>query len=70
MELLFNLARGAIALLVAAIAIYFTFKLLGKLAKFVITVIIVAAVLWFLFSNPEIVAYIKQLFAGLLAGRN
>ncbi len=49
-----DIAYAALALLIAVLAIYLTFRLLGKLAKFVvITVIVVVAaiVLWFIFSN-------------------
>ena len=54
MELLQSLAHGAIALLVAALGVYFSLRLLGKMAKFVIALILVGVVAWFVFSNPEL----------------
>ena len=69
MEHLLTLAHGAIALLIAAIAIYLALKLFGKMAKFLITLIVIAVILWFVLSNPEVLAWIKQLFAGIL-GKN
>ena len=54
MPFLLSLARGGITLLIAALGIYFSLKLLGKAAKFVITLIVVGVVAWFLLSNPEL----------------
>jgi vacuolar-type H+-ATPase subunit I/STV1 len=49
-----DIAYSALALLIAVLAIYLTVRLLGKLAKFVVCTVIlavVAAVIWFIFSN-------------------
>lgn len=54
MELFQDIAYAAVTLLIAVLAIYFAVRLLGKLAKFVITLIVlvvVAVVLWMIFSN-------------------
>lgn len=58
--ILIQVAKGAIALLIAVVAIYLAIKLLGKIAKFVIVVVIIALILWFVLSNPEILGKIKE----------
>ena len=71
MEFLIQLAHGAIALLIAALAIYLSLRLLGKIAKFVIVVVVIAVVLWFVLSDNSILQSVKDLFSSLpaLAGR-
>lgn len=63
MEFLIQLAHGAVALLIAALAIYLSLRLLGKIAKFVIAVIVIAVVLWFLLSDHSILQSLKDLLA-------
>ena len=63
MEFLMQLAHGAVALLIAALAIYLSLRLLGKIAKFVIAVIVIAVVLWFLLSDHSILQSLKDLLA-------
>ena len=48
-----DLAYSALALLVAVLAIYLAVRLLGKLAKFVIIVVVIAAVAWFLLADTS-----------------
>ena len=50
-QLLVDVAIGAVALLVTVLAIYLAFRLLGKLAKFFVTVIVIAFVLWLVFAD-------------------
>ena len=53
-----DIAYAALALLIAVLAIYFALRLLGKLAKFVVSVIvliIIAVVLWLIFSDHSII---------------
>ena len=53
-ELFGDIAYAALALLIAVLAIYFAMRILGKIAKFVVTVIVlivVAVVLWRIFSD-------------------
>lgn len=53
-ELLSDIAYAALTLLVAVLAVYFAIRLLGRIAKFVVTVIIlviVVVVLWVIFSD-------------------
>ena len=64
-DILFQIAKGAIALLVAVVAIYLAIKLLGKIAKFVIIVVIIALIVWFVFSNPDILAKVKEIFSSI-----
>ena len=63
--ILLKIAQGAVALLVAVVAIYLSIKLLGKIAKFVIIVVILALIVWFVFSNPEILAKVKEIFSAI-----
>lgn len=53
LELLVDIAIAAVALLVTALAIYLAFRLLGKLAKFVVAVIVIVFVVWLLFSESS-----------------
>lgn len=53
-ELFSDIAYSALALLIAVLAIYLTVRLLGKLAKFVVctvVLVVVAVVLWMIFSK-------------------
>ena len=65
MEILLMLAHGAITLLVAALAIYFALRIFGKMAKFVITLIVIAVTVRFVLSTPELLAWLKQLFQAI-----
>jgi lipopolysaccharide export LptBFGC system permease protein LptF len=54
MEIFTNIAQAALALLVAALAVYLSLRLMGKIAKFVITVVVVIVlgiVLWKIFGS-------------------
>ena len=64
-EILIQLAHGAIALLIAVVAIYLALKLLGKIAKFVIIVVVIALVLWFVLSDHSIFQTIKEAITSL-----
>ena len=52
-------AKSAIAVLIAILAIYLSIRLLGKLAKFVITIIVFVVVIWFL-SNSGILGQLTS----------
>ena len=52
-EILVDVAIAAVAVLVAILAAYLALRLLGKLAKIAIGAIIVALVLWFVFSDSS-----------------
>lgn len=60
-EILLQVAHGAVAVLISLLAIYLSIKLLGRIAKFVIGVILVALVLWFLLSDNSILQTVKDL---------
>ena len=64
-ELLVSIAYGALALLIAVLAIYLALRLLGKIAKFVIFAVVVALVLWFIFSDQSVVKIAADLFGKL-----
>lgn len=51
MALLTTIATGAVAVLVAVLAVYLALRVLGKLAKLVIGIVAVALILWLLFSG-------------------
>ena len=50
-QLLVDVAIGAVALLVTVLAIYLALRLLGKLAKLFVIVIVIAFVLWLVFAD-------------------
>ena len=67
-SVLVEVARSAIALLIAALAIYLSLRLLGKIAKFFVTVIIlvvVAVVLYLIFSDHSILQTASDLLGKL-----
>ena len=54
MSLLVDLAVALLTVLVGAVAVYFAIRLLGRIAKTVVTVLVVIAVLlilWFVFGD-------------------
>ncbi len=59
-EILSEVARGALMLLVAALAIYLSLRLLGKIAKFIVTVVIIALVIYFVFFATDLAQTIKD----------
>ena len=61
LEIFTAVGYGAIAVLIAVLAAYLAIKLLGKIAKYVIIGVVVAFVLWFLFSDHSIL----QMMSGL-----
>lgn len=64
-ELLSEVARGALMLLIASLAIYLSLRLFGKIAKFVIGAIVLAVVIYFVFFATDIAATIKDAAAQL-----
>lgn len=65
LQFFIDLSYGALAMLVAVLAIYLALRLLGKFAKWLITVVIIVLVLWFLFSNHSILQYLLDLLGNL-----
>ena len=65
MELLTQLAHGALTVLITLLAIYLSLRLLGRIAKFAITLIVIAAVLWFILSDNSILQSLKGLYNAL-----
>ena len=62
--LLTDIAYAALALLIAVLALYFALRLLGKIAKFFVTVIILVVVvvaLYLIFSDHSILNAASQL---------
>lgn len=54
MEIFTNIAQAALALLVAALAVYLSLRLMGKVAKFVISVVVVIVLgiaMWKIFGS-------------------
>ena len=65
MELLTQLAHGALTVLITLLAIYLSLRLLGRIAKFAITLIVIATVLWFILSDNSILQSLKGLYNAL-----
>ena len=59
-QILSTLARGALMLLVSSLAVYLSLRLLGKIAKFVITGVVVAVVIYFVFFATDIAQILKE----------
>ena len=54
MDVFMNIAKASIALLVASLAVYLSLRLMGKIAKFVVTVVVVLVlgiVMWKIFGS-------------------
>ena len=66
-SVLVEVARSAIALLIAALAIYLSLRLLGKIAKFFIGAILVGLVLYFIFTYSDIIWDSAEVFLRLPA---
>ncbi len=50
-QLLVDVAIGAVALLITVLAIYLAIRLLGKLAKLAVILIVIVFVLWLVFAD-------------------
>lgn len=59
-DILAEVARAALAVLVASLAIYLSLRLLGKIAKFVITLIVIALIVYFVFFATDIAQTVKD----------
>ena len=60
---LIDFAKSAVAVLVAVLAIYLAMRLLGKIAKFIVTIVVVVALIWFLSSSGilgQIISTVKS----------
>ena len=67
LQFFIDLAYASLAVLVAVLAIYLALRLLGKFAKWLITVVVIVLVLWFLFSNHSILQYLLDALGDLRA---
>ena len=72
-DTLAEVARGSLALLVAAIAIYLSLRLMGRIAKFFITIIVIVLLLYYAISTDLLqgikealwcAPYLQSLFNG------
>ena len=61
-EIFSDIAISTISVLITLIAIYLSVRLLGKLAKFVIGVVIVAFLVWLFVSDNSILSTIMSKF--------
>ena len=59
-DILVEVARGAVAVLIASLAIYLSLRLLGKIAKFVIAVIVIVLIVYFVFFATDIAQTVKE----------
>ncbi len=60
-EIFTGIASSAISVLVALIAIYLSLRLLGKLAKFAITLVVIGFLIWLFVSDTSILNVILDL---------
>ena len=63
-------AKSAVAVLIAILAIYLAIRLLGKVAKFVVTIVVVVALFYFLSTSGilgELLSTVKS-SASLVGG--
>ena len=49
-----GLATSAISILITLVAVYLSFRLLGKLAKFVVILVVIAFLIWLFLSDNSI----------------
>ena len=63
-----DIASAALAILVAVLACYLALRLLGKLAKFLITVVVIVLVVWFVFSDNSVLSDYINLALPYVAG--
>ena len=59
-ELFSEIARSALMLLVAVLAIYLSLRLLGAIAKFVISIVVIAVIVYFIFFATDIAQTVKD----------
>lgn len=67
-RILSDIAYGALALLVALLAVYLALRLLGKFAKFIITLAVIGLVLFFILSDHSILNTLTELVRSAKAG--
>lgn len=67
-RILSDIAYGALALLVALLVVYVALRLLGKFAKFIITLAVVGLVLFFILSDHSILNTLMEAVRGARAG--
>ena len=53
-DIFVDIATAALAVLIALLACYLSLRLLGKLAKFLIVIVVIALVAWFVFSDHSV----------------
>ena len=61
MEVLAKIAFAAMAVLVAILAVYVAVRFLGKLAKFIIAIVVILLIVWFLFSQHSFLNVLQAL---------
>ena len=61
-EIFSDVAISAISVLITLIAIYLSVRLLGKLAKFVIGIVLIAFLIWLFVSDNSILSTIMSKF--------
>ena len=54
MDVFVDLAVAALAVLITVLACYLALRLLGKIAKFIVIVVLIALAVWFIFSDHSI----------------
>ena len=59
-DLFSEIARSALMLLIAVLAIYLSLRLLGAIAKVVIALVVIAVILYFIFFATNIVQSVRD----------
>ena len=67
-RVLSDIAYGALALLVALLVVYIALRLLGRFAKFIITLAVVGLVLFFILSDHSILGTLMEAIRGAKEG--
>ena len=53
MDWLINLAKAALAVMIAVLAVYFGVKIAGKVSKIVVIIALIVLTLWLIFSGSS-----------------
>ena len=67
-QVILDLSYAALVILIAVLAVYLAFRLLGKFAKLLVTVAVIVLVLWLVFSNRGALQYLRDLVDSLKSG--
>ena len=61
LQIFTDIAIALVMILVGVLAVYFALRFLGKVAKIVVSILIVLVVVWILFSNGGVLSEFLEL---------